>query len=393
MQLHAGRGRQELLNQHIMNIHSQTHPPVGLIHGERLPHLDGFRAISIGMVLGAHCIQLDNFPISMRGIWFFIFDGNLGVRFFFAISGFIITWLLMREASPNGFVSLKGFWGRRAVRILPAYCLFLLAMVLLQWLTPWRLTQHGWLGVLTFTANYNTLNQWLPVHLWSLSVEEQFYLLWPMAFILLKPWNCPRRALAVLTSVIILCILCQWLGSGHHSLPILGGFSFLRTSDSIAFGCIGAIALWHYRSHMNLFIARYRMWLVLTAVVTIALPKVLEALRLCPPWHFSGSTAIQGFGLVLLLIWSQLEPRKVVFRFLLFKPIILIGTWSYSIYLWQQIFCSKAATFGLAGTPWWLNFPGWLLPSLILGMSSYYLIEQPIRSRFRNRRAIAAKSF
>ena len=151
---------------------------------------------------------------------------------------------------------------------------------------------------------------------------------------------------------------------------------------------MGAIILWHYRSHLSAVFLRYRIALILTALLSIALPKVLEALRLCPPSHFAGSTTIQGIGLVMVLIWSQLEPSNIFFRMLQFKVIILIGVWSYSIYLWQQVFSSKAASFGLNGAPWWLNFPGWLLPTFALGIASFYLIEQPIRSRFRNRKVI-----
>ena len=343
------------------------------------------------MVLGAHCIQLENFPNRIRGSWFFACDGDLGVRFFFAISGFIITWLLLREASRKGFVSLRGFWARRAVRILPAYGAFVLALVFLQWLTPWHLAPLGWLGTLTFTANYCSMGQWLPAHLWSLSVEEQFYLLWPLTFVLLKPWNHPRPAIVVLASVIASCIAAQWTGGPHPTSSLLGGFSFLRRSDSIAFGCMGAILLWHYRSRLSSLFFRNKALLVVATLLAIVCPKILEALRLCPPGHFPGSTAIQGTGLVLMLMWSQLEPLRMPFRVLQFQPIVLIGVWSYSIYLWQQVFSSKAVSFGLSGAPWWLSFPGWLLPTFALGIASFYLIEQPIRSRFRNRKRMEAR--
>ena len=336
-------------------------------------------------MLGAHCIALDNFPDRLKGTWFFVFDGDLGVRFFFAISGFIITWLLLREAAREGSPSLRGFWARRAVRILPAYVTFILALALIQWTTPWHLAPGGWWGALTFTANYNSMEQWLPAHLWSLSVEEQFYLLWPVAFVALKPWSHPRKALVLLSAVSVSCVVFQWMGTVQPTWSLLNGHSFLRRSDSIAFGCIGGVILWHLPARLAALWNRHRTWLVWVTLLVIAFPKLLEALRLCPPSHFPGSTAIQAMGLVSVLLWSQLEPRNVAFRLLQFKPVVLIGTWSYSIYLWQQVFSSRAAVFGFSSTPWWLNFPGWLLPSLVLGMTSFYLIEQPSRSKFRKR--------
>ena len=378
----------------MMDIQSQNQIPTEAgISENRLPSLDGFRAICICMVLGDHCIELDNFPQYMRGSWFFVSDGGLGVRFFFAISGFIITWLLLLEASRKDIISLKGFWARRAVRILPAYGVFILFLMLLQWMTPWHLAPRGWLGALTFTVNYNSPGQWLPTHLWSLSVEEQFYLLWPLTFVLLKPWRCPRTALIFLSCVVASCVVAQWIGGNHPPSRLLGGYSFLRRSDSIAFGCMGAILLFHYRSYLISLFSRNKVWMLLVMIFVITFPKILEALRLCPPGHFAGSTAIQGVGLVLLLIWSQLEPRHAVFRGLQFKPVVLVGTWSYSIYLWQQVFSSKSAMFGLNHTPWWLTFPLWVIPAIAFGMASFYLIEQPVRLWFKKRKTPAVKAF
>lgn len=361
------------------------------IRADRLPNLDGFRAISIGMVLSAHCTQVENFPKNLRGVWGIISSGDLGVRFFFVISGFIITWLLLREAARKGVVSLSGFWARRSVRILPAYAVFVLALVLLQWTTPWHMAPLGWLGVLTFTSDFYHPEHWLPFHLWSLSVEEQFYLLWPLTFAWLRPWNRPRTALVVLASVIVSCIISQWIGGPSPTIRLWSGYFFLRRSDSIALGCIGAIVLWHYRPQLSSFFSRSKGWLIGTMLFAIALPKILEALRLIPPSHFAGSTAIEAVGLIVVLIWSQLEPNHIAFRMLQLRPIVLIGTWSYSIYLWQQVFSSNAATFGLDSTPWWLSFPGWLIPSILFGMASFYLVEQPIRSWYRNRKTLTAK--
>jgi peptidoglycan/LPS O-acetylase OafA/YrhL len=351
----------------------------------RLPNLDGFRGLCICSVLFAHSAIVNNFPREYAGVWGFLWDASLGVRFFFVISGFIITWLLLREADGKARVNLRGFWARRSVRILPAYSVFLIAIFLIQTLTVWRLSGAGWFGVVTFTSNYFDPKQWLPAHLWSLSVEEQFYLLWPFAFVWIRPWDKPAFALAVLSSVVASCILFQWIGGPDPDSPLLRERSFLRKSDSIAIGCAAAIVLRHYPVPLRVVFFQSRPLCILSIIVLVGFPKALEALRMCPPWHFPAATAMQAIGLACILLWSQYEPDAKVFRVLQCRPLVLLGLWSYSIYLWQQLFSADARAFGLQYYPWWLSFPGWLLPSLLCGMVSYYCIEQPLRRSFKSR--------
>jgi peptidoglycan/LPS O-acetylase OafA/YrhL len=351
----------------------------------RLPNLDGFRAISIGMVLSGHCIGVHGFPQEAAGIWGFISDGQLGVRFFFVISGFIITWLLLAKADEDGGVSLRSFWLRRSIRILPAYAVFLVTLLVLQMSTKWSLSTTGWVGALTFTSNFFDPRQWLPGHLWSLSVEEQFYLIWPFGFVWIRPWERPALALAILSCVVVSCVMFQGIGGPVPDSPLLGERSFLRKSDSIAIGCAAAIVLRYYPSPLRNLFLHFRLWCILSIIFLVGFPKALEALRMCPPWHFPGSTAMQAAGLACILLWSQYEPDARVFRVLQWRPFVLLGLWSYSIYLWQQLFSADARVFGFESYPWWLSFPGWLIPTLLCGMVSYYFIEQPLRQRFRSR--------
>jgi peptidoglycan/LPS O-acetylase OafA/YrhL len=351
----------------------------------RLPNLDGFRALCICSVLFAHSTIVNNFPGDYAGVWGFLWDASLGVRFFFVISGFIITWLLLREADVKTRVNLRGFWVRRSVRILPAYSVFLVALFWIQSLTSWCLSGAGWFGVATFTSNYFDPKQWLPAHLWSLSVEEQFYLLWPFGFVWIRPWERPTLALSVLSCVAASCVMFQWIGGPVPDSPLLGERSFLRKSDSIAIGCAAAIVLRYYPLPLKNLFLHFRLLCLLIIIFLVGFPKALEALRMCPPWHFPGSTAMQAAGLASILLWSQYEPDSKFFRILQWRPLVLLGLWSYSIYLWQQLFSSDARVFGFESYPWWLSFPGWLIPTLLCGMVSYYFIEQPLRRRFRSR--------
>ena len=102
-----------------------------------------------------------------------MFDGNLGVRFFFIISGFLITWLMILENDRIGRVNLSQFYIRRALRILPVYFAFMLVLACLQYFTPYAQSAAAWAGNLTFTTNFVGCH-WPSAHLWTLAVEEQF---------------------------------------------------------------------------------------------------------------------------------------------------------------------------------------------------------------------------
>src|SRR3954453_5101511 len=139
----------------------------------RIPSLDGIRALSIAMVLMLHLSDTKNF-LSYRYVEPFNF-GFFGVWTFFIISGFLITSLLLEETASTGTISLKNFYFRRTMRIFPCSYVYL-AVIGVLGLLPAIDFWHA----LTYTVNYHQFGRaWHISHLWSLSVEEQFYLLWP----------------------------------------------------------------------------------------------------------------------------------------------------------------------------------------------------------------------
>src|SRR4051812_34868116 len=142
-----------------------------------LPSLDGLRAISIGLVLLGHLIGTRGFVQSMP----LANDaGLLGVRVFFVISGFLITSILLDELSRKGTIALPRFYFRRTMRLFPAsYFLVGCIAVLAGWGIV-RLESGDLTLAITYTTNFRTHRGWSLGHLWSLAVEEQFYLLWPL---------------------------------------------------------------------------------------------------------------------------------------------------------------------------------------------------------------------
>jgi len=333
----------------------------------RLPSLDGWRAVSIALVLFAHCFP----PTPFQEIAFY--SGGLGVRVFFVISGFIITWLLLREGSLRDGISLKNFYLRRVLRIFPAYYTYLLA--------AWVLDRAGlidagpslqqWLN-LVFLANYGPCEGSTAV-LWSLGVEEQFYLIWPGMFLLCRFYINQGLSLGVLTMVIAVAPVLRalsilgWLGQGHHFL--LHRFSFLFQMDVIACGCAGAIVAWKWPKAVE-FLARNAGAVLSLSVVLISLPysaRRIDGLGIEAVF----APSLEGFGATLLVLTSVARSNYSVFRILNLRAVIWVGVVSYSLYLWHSIFA-----FGLLaklGIPQYL----WIGVSLTVAVASYYFVETP----------------
>src|SRR4029077_14301662 len=158
--------------------------------------------------------------------------GDLGVQVFFVLSGYLITNLLLREYEQTATVSLREFYIRRAFRIFPAAFVFLAVVIVLYW------HQMRWYHITAavfYVANMDVARPWIFGHLWSLSIEEQFYLLWPFA---LKKWF--RYRIPILLCVLLATPVfrtafyaCRAPGALLGSLPVF--------ADQLAIGCLLAI--------------------------------------------------------------------------------------------------------------------------------------------------------
>src|ERR1700733_3368995 len=149
---------------------------------KRLPSLDGLRAVAISFVLLGHASHTALFPQAWKSVLARLPAlGHFGVELFFVISGFVITHSLANEERDNDTVSLRAFYVRRVLRILPPVAAYLLFVFVLQAAGAIDLDRVEWVAALTFTRNF-CAGHWITGHLWSLAVEEQFYLLWPFMF-------------------------------------------------------------------------------------------------------------------------------------------------------------------------------------------------------------------
>ena len=333
------------------------------MNGRTLRSMNGWRAVSVLLVLTSHAAD------SKRWI-----DGELGVRFFFMISGLLITWLMLQEEAERSEVSLSRFYARRCLRILPLYFTYLGIALALQVSGLVAQSNGSWRGLLTFTRNFfstGSSGDWLTVHFWSLSVEEQFYLVWPLAFCLMA--NRGRI-------IFLFAAICFSVGfrSFQSSVPptfeqrfpfLFQKFSTFNYLDCLGWGCIGAFVLVQWRSQIESACKKRPDIIFSFCFAAVLLPYIVGF-----------GKGIQAVGFVGLLLHSVVHPEWGLYRALNNKWMDKIGVISYSIYIWQEPICF-AWPRALAAV-WFLKIP----IALGIGYASYEFLEKPflgLRARLR----------
>ncbi|HXU83336.1 MAG TPA: acyltransferase, partial [Polyangia bacterium] len=337
-----------------------------------IPSLDGLRAISIAFVLVSHAAGTPNFPVEMLRI------GELGVRVFFVISGFLITTLLLEEWRKTGTISIRDFYVRRVFRIFPAFYAFLACVLVLAALSIIHLQPFDALAAATYTMNYHPQRSWWVGHLWSLSVEEQFYLLWPLLLRITTPARGVWVAVAaVLAAPLIRVAVWVLLPASRVSI----GESFPTICDALATGCVLACV----RERLGQIPAYLR---ALRSPWFLLLPAAAVAVGLGTGGMVAINFAMaQTFCNVAIAIsidrWARF-PEGLSGRVLNARPMVFVGVLSYSLYLWQQLFLNRFSTATVNAFP--LN----LVLAFAAALASHYLIEKPFL-RLRSRRAAAAR--
>ncbi|MXV16026.1 acyltransferase family protein [Hufsiella ginkgonis] len=353
----------------------------------RIKSLDGLRAISIILVLIGHCRPTMP-PVLAQSLLFDILPGGaLGVNIFFVISGYLITRLLIAEKNKTGRNSLKQFYLRRILRIFPVFYLYILVIILLKvffmpdiingFTTVAVAGLYLWNYAVFFHFDPGPIGGWFLGHFWSLAMEEQFYLLWPLAFVLAASLKKLKKA------VVVIILLMPVIRVGSYFLvPMIRpeiGLMLHTAGDYILTGCLGALI-----EMSPEFEARYLKYVKSKLIVIVAffcllvIDPVLTH-YFAGAYNLSVGMSANNLFILIILFWSMYVPSWFQ-RMLNKKLMVRIGLLSYSLYIWQQLILTPHMDT-------WLNkFPQNLVVVFLIALLSYHVVEKPVlrlKERFK----------
>ena len=330
-----------------------------------IPALDGLRAVAVFLVIVSH-------------FGFEVVPGAHGVMIFFVLSGLLITWLLLKENERYGTVSLAGFYKRRTLRIFPAFYVYWLILVSVLVATGRSvLWPHAW-SALFYTSNYYSAINGDPSngfsHTWSLAIEEQFYLLWPFVFLLLRG-NIRRMTAFLVGLIAAVWVYRAVLCFGFHVDQAYIYAAFDTRLDELMVGCLLAVLLKRQ--------ALSSLWRAISA--NALLPFITIALLAMS--IYAGGLYVDRYRDVFGFTIEPLLVAILVVQLIAFSSTRLwgwtgwgvvrfLGRISYSLYLYQQL-TLHASRKALAAYPVILQLAGAILITIILATLSHYLIERP----------------
>jgi peptidoglycan/LPS O-acetylase OafA/YrhL len=345
---------------------SQTTKPAAHI----LP-LDGIRGVAISLVLLGHYLffKLDD------GLARNLIDefGKSGVTLFFVLSGYLISRLLLREEDKNQRIDLGRFYTRRAIRLFPALWLYL-GTVFILWLCG-LIQNHPWYSFISsLFYTRNLVGQGHETnHLWSLAVEEHFYLVWPLLLIVIG--RAHRVRLVVCLLGIVLVKVWRWYALGHGYAH--AGSLYIRTDfrfDGLLIGC--ALALWEriapdfFKRTLSMRVVPAALGLSSLAVFSVLL--VLQAYGFGSAVAGSTPVAFAAAGMIA----AATAGHGLWCRALRVAPLLWLGRVSYGLYLWQQLFFHGPVPSGLDD----IRSNTVFAFAAIFGTASlsYYCLERPL---------------
>ncbi len=326
----------------------------------RLPSLDGLRAFSIVLVCVGHIagtVGAPDFLLPFHNL------GNFGVKIFFVISGFLITYLLLIEREKTGDINLKQFYIRRTFRLFPAFYFFLTCMAAAHYAGWIELWQGDLLHATTYTMNYHHERAWWLNHSWSLAVEEQFYLLWPLLLLFMGKLNARTIAMIVICLVPLIRAM-MWYG--FESSPSAMTREFQAVSDALATGCLLAYL---YKDGIETPRWLKSLWFYLIPILMFIIPLVMMKISQ-PLFYIAGQSVVNICAAAM--IWRFMNVREgLPFKLLNCTPVIWLGALSYSLYLWQEPFLNSWVQ------DWYASWPINIVLAFGFAIFSYYAIEKP----------------
>jgi peptidoglycan/LPS O-acetylase OafA/YrhL len=336
-------------------------PPV--LQNSYYPSLDGIRGVAIIMVVFSH---LNN---TSRFFYNTIFNGHLGVLIFFVLSGFLITTLCIKEKVINGDISLKNFYIRRALRIIPVAYLFILVIIVLNYFYNLQISYINIMGAVLYLLNFTFYFRryyytWYTGHFWSLAVEEQFYLITP--FILKKNF---KVFLAVILSIVFvfpLFVCLQNFVPAVNNGILYGLTHYLIKFHAIAVGCLFSVLMFKYPFYKSISATTK----LITNIIAIAL---LPYIHYNDYFNLSNFLAgvVSAFLIGYIIVTNITPAHDLIFKLLNTRLLKIAGTLSYSIYVWQQIFTANDKRL----PAFMVTYPYNIVCIIVVSCLSYYFYE------------------
>jgi peptidoglycan/LPS O-acetylase OafA/YrhL len=339
-----------------------------------IPSLDGLRAVAVTEVIVYH-LGIPGSP-----------GGSHGVMAFFVLSGFLITWLLLSEEEKFGNISLSSFYKRRVLRIFPAfYCMWFVSVVLLL-IERKTISWGAFFSCFFYVGNYwfgitNRGDQVMGMA-WSLGVEEQFYIFWPLCFILFR--HNLKRLTQVLLGIIFVAwfyrvFLCFYVHPPHNYLE----YAFDTRMDSLMVGCLTAILLKRRVLDRLLNVIAQNPLLPFFTLILLGIVVSLGSFVQFDYRH-TVTFALEPFLVAILLIQLVQFGFTAPWSWLNWLPIRFVGRISYPLYLYHLLAINQTE-FLLPNLRLRWQYPVMISLSFLFAVCSYFLVEKPflaLKSRF-----------
>ena len=331
------------------------------------PALDGVRAVAVVGVIGVH-----THPRLTPG-------GAVGVDVFFVLSGFLITTLLVQELDRVGTIAVGRFYVRRALRLLPALAVVLVAVTAWAVVVASPSTRHGALREVAAAATYtrNWTGPWATTpgpllgHTWSLALEEQFYLVWPVILLLALRPRRGRSTDRIVMTVFVACFVAAVVlrAAGVQGWSVL----LVQRPDALLLGATAALARRRWGASWAAPRSR-RHGALAVAVATVA----LVVLMIVPVSSRPGGPGVSlaAVAALILVVGVVAQPDSSPARAYASRPMVAIGRISYGLYLWQQPVL-RWVDDRLVGRNALMRLPIGISGALACAALSYRFVERP----------------
>ncbi|MBK8845939.1 MAG: acyltransferase [Bacteroidetes bacterium] len=343
--------------------------------GYYIKSYDGLRGAFVPPVLMTH---LGVFDFLYGGafthrIWLTI-SGHTALYGFFCLSGFLITTILLKEKEKCGDVSIKRFLIRRALRLLPPLILFYLVVALFMHqgliVPQWVALACSVFYCFNFIPNKFWSNELS--HTWSLSVEEQFYLLWPWLIKYLRSKIIYLICIGtVILSIVAIVVYPHISFSYQNETHTIASAFFeerflLPAICPVLCGSVAALLFFYFNNKV-------------ISLIKLSVSVPLCILLMCCPMYFPSAILpfafiLQAAGLSIFILWITVFNNSIISRILQTNVLVLVGNMSYAIYIWQGLFLGTAPT----SQKWFQQFPQNLALTMAVAACSYFIIEKPL---------------